>query len=71
MGGGVKQSQVYSDWPGLELTNLVGPSDLAVTTDYRTIIAELMDKRMFYNDHNTLFPDFEIPEYLDLFKTKL
>jgi uncharacterized protein (DUF1501 family) len=70
LGGGVKGGQVYADWPGLSDDNLVGPGDLQPTTDYRTIIAELMDKRMFFTDHSTLFPDFEVPEYLGIFNLK-
>lgn len=70
MGGGVNGGVVYRDWPGLASNDLVGPGDLAATTDYRTIIAELMDKRLFYTDHETLFPDFEVPDYLGLFRDK-
>ncbi|MBL4773147.1 MAG: DUF1501 domain-containing protein [Alcanivoracaceae bacterium] len=70
MGGGVNGGQVYSDWPGLDNDNLVGPGDLMVTTDYRTIVAELMDKRMFFNDHDILFPGFVVPEYVGMFKDK-
>ncbi len=70
MGGGVNGGEVYSNWPGLSSTDLVGPGDLAPTTDYRTVIAELMDKRLGYSDHENLFPGFVVPAYLDLFKEK-
>jgi len=70
MGGGVNGGQVYTDWPGLSTNDLVGPGDLAATTDYRTVIAELLDKRLFFNDHETVFPGFDVPEYLNLFEFK-
>ena len=71
MGGGVNGGQVYTDWPGLSQGDLVGPGDLAPTTDYRTVISECLDKRLYFNDHQTTFPGFEVPEYLGLFKTKI
>ncbi len=67
MGGGVNGGQVFADWPGLRAEDLVGPGDLLPTTDYRTVIAELMDKRMNYTGFEELFPDFEVPEYLGIF----
>jgi uncharacterized protein (DUF1501 family) len=70
MGGGVNGGQVYSNWPGLGPTELYGIGDLAPTTDYRTIISECLDKRLFYTDNQTVFPDFELPNYLDLFIEK-
>ncbi len=68
MGGGVNGGQVFTDWPGLRAQDLVGPGDLLPTTDYRTVIAEMMEKRMNYANHQELFPDFEVPEYLGIFK---
>ncbi len=70
MGGGVNGGQVYRDWPGLSSNDLVGPGDLAPTTDYRTVLAELLDKRLFFNDYETVFPGFEVPDYLNLFQAK-
>ena len=39
MGGTVNGGKVYGDWPGLDQQQLVGPGDLAVTTDYRDVLA--------------------------------
>ncbi len=69
MGGGVNGGQVFTDWPGLRDQDLVGPGDLLPTTDYRTVIAELMDKRMNFTNQQELFPDFEVPEYLGIFNS--
>jgi len=34
------------------------------------VIAELLDKRLLFNDHETVFPGFEVPEYLGIFEPK-
>jgi uncharacterized protein (DUF1501 family) len=44
LGGGVKGKSVYGDWPGLA-TDDIYDGVLAGTTDYRTILAELLEKR--------------------------
>lgn len=44
MGGGISGGRVYGRWPGLGREDLVG-GDLAGVTDYRTILAELLEKR--------------------------
>jgi uncharacterized protein (DUF1501 family) len=44
LGGGVVGGKVYGTWPGLGAGQL-DEGDLAGTTDYRTILAELLEKR--------------------------
>jgi uncharacterized protein (DUF1501 family) len=44
MGGGVKGGSVYGRWPGLADADLV-LGNLAGTTDYRSILAELLETR--------------------------
>ena len=44
LGGGVHGGQVYGRWPGLATSDL-DHGDLAVTTDYRTLLAEILEKR--------------------------
>ncbi len=56
LGGGVKGGKVYSDWPGLEKHQLVGPGDLKVTTDYRSVLAEILNVKMGVTDTNIIFP---------------
>jgi len=43
-GGGVKGGKVHTKWPGLD--HPVGPGDVAVTTDYRDVLAEILRNRM-------------------------
>jgi uncharacterized protein (DUF1501 family) len=61
LGAGVIGGTVYGDWPGLAPANLVFTGDLDITTDYRTVLAELLSKRFGQDDFATVFPDW-IPE---------
>lgn len=44
LGGGVNGGSVYGQWPGLDDPSLVD-GDLAGTTDYRTVLAEILERR--------------------------
>jgi uncharacterized protein (DUF1501 family) len=55
LGGNVKGGKVHGRWPGLAPTNLVD-GDLAVTTDYRAVIAEILQKRCNVPDVKAVFP---------------
>ena len=46
LGGGVKGGKVYGKWPGLDSSHLYENRDLAVTTDFRDVFAEILEKRM-------------------------
>jgi uncharacterized protein (DUF1501 family) len=58
MGGGVKGGQVISTWPGLDLPNLELGEDLKITTDLRSVISELLNKRLGGTNVGTVFPGF-------------
>lgn len=58
MGGGVNGGQVISDWPGLDLPSLELGEDLKITTDLRSVITELLNKRLAGTDVDTVFPGF-------------
>jgi len=53
-GGGVNGGQVYGDWPGLNASALSDGQDLAVTTDYRQVIAEMLSVRFGQSDLDTI-----------------
>jgi uncharacterized protein (DUF1501 family) len=57
MGGGIKGGAVHGTWPTLAPAALVD-GDLAATTDYRTILAELLEKRCraSNSDVTSIFP---------------
>ncbi|MCW5942804.1 MAG: DUF1501 domain-containing protein [Fimbriimonadaceae bacterium] len=56
LGGGVRGGRVIADWPGLEPTQLEEPGDLRVTTDYREVLAEVLETRMGLADPSSVFP---------------
>ena len=57
LGGGVNGRNVYRNWPGLA-DNQLYRGDLAITTDYRTVLSELIEKRMGGSDLARVFPGF-------------
>ena len=58
MGGNVAGGEVHGAWPGLEREQLFGPGDLAVTTDYRDVLAEVCSKRLNNRAIDQIFPDY-------------
>ncbi len=58
LGGGVRGGKVYGDWPGLEREQLYEGRDLNVTTDFRTVLSELVTKQMGNRDMVSVFPGF-------------
>jgi uncharacterized protein (DUF1501 family) len=64
LGGAVNGGKVYRDWPGLAPEQRVGPGDLAITTDYRTVLAEVLERRLGNTRLGEVFPGFSAPGYL-------
>ena len=60
LGGPVAGGQVLTngDWPGLGAADLFEGRDLAVTTDFRDLFAEVLDRHMGVGDPSAIFPDF-------------
>jgi uncharacterized protein (DUF1501 family) len=50
MGGRVNGGKVYGEWPGLSETGLNEGRDLAVTTDFRSVLAQVADRHMRLGD---------------------
>jgi uncharacterized protein (DUF1501 family) len=59
MGGPVKGGKVYGQWPGLEQSQLYEGRDLAVTTDFRRVLAEAVLQHLGNSDLASVFPGFE------------
>ncbi|GAA0568856.1 DUF1501 domain-containing protein [Paractinoplanes ferrugineus] len=55
LGGGIRGGKVYADWPGLSPAALVA-GDLAATTDYRSVIGEILQKRCGFGTLSEVFP---------------
>jgi uncharacterized protein (DUF1501 family) len=56
LGGGVAGGRVHGTWPGLHAEARVGPGDLAVTTDYRDVLAEVVARRLNNPAVDEVFP---------------
>jgi uncharacterized protein (DUF1501 family) len=59
MGGHIKGGRVYGQWPGLKPGQVVGPGDLAVTTDYRVVLGEIIHKRLNNLNTDQIFPGYD------------
>lgn len=64
IGGGIRGGQVYGPWPGLADEQL-DRGDLAITTDYRDVLAEIVQKRLGNDALDEVFPGYE-PAFLGL-----
>jgi uncharacterized protein (DUF1501 family) len=58
LGGNVVGGQVHADWPGLASEQLIGPGDLAITTDYRDVLAEIVARRLNNAQSELVFPGY-------------
>jgi uncharacterized protein (DUF1501 family) len=65
MGGGVKGGKVYGKWPGLEREQLYEARDLALTTDFRDVLGELVSHHLGNPSVQCVFPGYG-PKFLGL-----
>jgi uncharacterized protein (DUF1501 family) len=59
MGGDVKGGKVYGKWPGLNDQQLNEGRDLALTTDFRSVVGEILTKHLGVRDLAPVFPGFD------------
>ena len=59
LGGSVDGGKVHGQWPGLAEGQLIGPGDLAVTTDYRDVLSEVLVKRLNNPATTEVFPGYQ------------
>jgi len=59
MGGPVAGGRVYGQWPGLEDNHLYEGRDVAVTTDFRTVLGEVAERGLLLPDDrlSKVFPE--------------
>ena len=67
LGGNVNGGKVHGQWPGLAEGQLIGPGDLAVTTDYRDVLSEILTKRLNNPATHEIFPEYQ-PKILNVLK---
>jgi uncharacterized protein (DUF1501 family) len=58
MGGAVKGGKVYTRWPGMSDGQLYQNRDLAVTTDYRSVLSEIISDHLGDRQIGKVFPGF-------------
>lgn len=60
LGGPVKGGKVYDDWPGLKDHQLHEGRDLALTTDFRDVLAEVAMRHLGVEDPAGIFPSYKV-----------
>jgi len=60
MGGGVAGGRVHGDWPGVEREQLYEGRDLAVTTDFRDVFAEIVTRHLGAARLERVFPGYAV-----------
>jgi uncharacterized protein (DUF1501 family) len=58
IGGGVRGGKLYGEWPGLEPEQLHEGRDLALTTDFREVMAAVLRGRLGAERLDGVFPGF-------------
>jgi uncharacterized protein (DUF1501 family) len=66
MGGAVRGGKMYGHWPGLANEQLYEQRDLALTTDFRQVVAEAVAKQLGNPKIESVFPGFRNPGFLQL-----
>jgi uncharacterized protein (DUF1501 family) len=59
VGGPVKGGRVYGKWPGLAQEQLYEGRDLALTTDFRRVLGEVVYRHLGNRKLNDVFPGYE------------
>jgi uncharacterized protein (DUF1501 family) len=67
LGGSIAGGKVYGDWPGLEPEQLFDKRDLAVTTDFRDVLGELVRAHLG-QDPAKVFPGYQPQKTLGLLR---
>jgi uncharacterized protein (DUF1501 family) len=66
IGGAVRGKKVYGKWPGLAPEQLYEGRDLALTTDFRSVFAEIATRHMGAAKTDAMFPGFTATSRLGL-----
>jgi len=59
MGGAVNGGAILGAWPGLQQEQLYEARDLAVTTDFRDVLGELVSNHLGNRQVGSVFPGYE------------
>jgi uncharacterized protein (DUF1501 family) len=71
LGGGVRGGQVFGRWPGLAVPQRYDGRDVAVTTDFRDVFAEIVVRHLGVTDAKPIFPGYDVQasRFPGLFRT--
>ena len=68
LGGRIQGAKIYGQWPGLEKEQPFEGRDLAVTTDFRAVLSELVAGHLGQKDLSLVFPGFKPGAQLGLLR---
>jgi len=68
LGGSVRGGHIYGAWPGLAVEQLYERRDLAVTTDFRSVLSELVNGHLGQTNLTQVFPGFQSGKPLGLLR---
>jgi uncharacterized protein (DUF1501 family) len=62
LGGRINGGKVLGQWPGLDSSALHDGRDLAITTDFRLVLAEVLERHLLLPDArlDDVLPDFGV-----------
>jgi uncharacterized protein (DUF1501 family) len=60
IGGNVRGGRVYGSWPGLSRERRYEGRDLAITTDFRDVFAEVVVRHLGITDPRPIFPGYSV-----------
>jgi uncharacterized protein (DUF1501 family) len=66
LGGDVRGGKIYGDWPGLQEEQLYDGRDLALTTDFRDVLSELVARHLGNSNLRSVFPGYDNPKFRGL-----
>jgi len=66
LGGPVRGGKVHGRWPGLDQSQLYEGRDLALTTDFRTVLGEVVSRYLGNRDVSNVFPGYPSQDSLRL-----
>jgi uncharacterized protein (DUF1501 family) len=60
VGGGVRGGRVYGRWPSLAREQRYEGRDLAITTDFRDVFGEIVERHLGLTDMRSIFPGYSV-----------
>jgi uncharacterized protein (DUF1501 family) len=66
LGANARGGRIHGRWPTLDEAARFEGRDLAVTTDFRTLFGEILEKHMGAGDLGAVFPGFESAGHADV-----